>query len=123
MKYPKIERRTIDFTSDTEVCNIGYCEGILEDQRPYRLEIWTSYGTIMATIFLSIIGFENKSEEEIKKYISDNKLIRIIEDDIYITELEDSNDNSFLSINVPLRERDKVINEYLVEIHDFEVGE
>lgn len=120
MEYPKIVRDTIDFTSDTEVCNIGFNEDVLKDGRPYRIEVWSSYGVENATIFMSILGFEDKTEEDIKKYIVDNSLIEIIEDDIYITEVEDINDNSFLSINIPLKEVEKVINKCNVSLKEFE---
>lgn len=120
-KYPSIIRDTIDFISDTEVCNIGYQEGILSDNRPYRMEIWSSYGVTNATIFISIIDFENKSKDEIKQYLVKEKLIEIIEDDIYITEVEDTCDNIFLSINIPIEENDHIINRYLVEIEYFAI--
>lgn len=120
MDYPQIVRDTLDFTSDTEVCNIGYNEGTLEDGRPYRLEVWSSYGITNATFFISILDLENASEKAIKKMLIDNKLIDIIKDDIYITEVEDIEDNSFLSINVPLEGKDVVINKLLVKIKDFE---
>lgn len=120
MKYPSIIRDTIDFISDTEVCNIGYTEGKLNDDRPYRLEVWSSYGITNATIFISLIDLENKSEDEIKKLLIENKIIEVIKDDIYITEVEDSLDNSFLSINVPLEGKDVIINKILVKIKDFD---
>ncbi len=118
-KYPKINRENIDFTSDTEVCNIGYQEGTLKDGRSYRMEVWESYGVLNATVFISIIDFENKTESDIKKYLVENDLIEIIEDKIYITELEDSNDNSFLSINVPIKDHEKELNRYLVSLKDY----
>lgn len=119
MKYPQIIRDMIDFTSDTEVCNIGYNEGTLKDKRPYRLEVWSSYGVTNATIFISIKDLEDKSEEEIKNILVDNELIKIIEDDIYITEVEDSSDNSFLSINIPLNEGEKTINECNIKLSEY----
>lgn len=120
MKYPSIVRDTIDFISDTEVCNIGYQEGRLKDTRPYRIEVWSSYGILNATIFISIKGLEEKSEDDIKRILIDNNIIEVIKDDIYITEVEDINDNTFLSINVPLEGSDVTINKLLVKVKDFE---
>ena len=119
MDYPQIVRDTIDFTSDTEVCNIGFCEGVLEDGRPYRIEAWSSYGVDTITIFLSKIDLDHLSEKELKKYLVDNKLIEVINDKIYITELEDSNDNEFISINVPLMDHDEVINKLLISLDEY----
>ncbi len=120
MEYPSIVRDTIDFISDTEVCNIGYAEGILSDKRPYRLEVWESCGVRNVTIFISIKGFEEKSEEDIKNYLVKESIIEIINDDIYITEVEDSSEAVFLSINVPVMDHDKELNKYLVKIKPFE---
>ena len=119
MEYPSIVRDMIDFTSDTEVCNIGYNEGKLSDKRPYRIEVWSSYGITNATIFISIRGFENKDEKDIKRYLEKEGIIEIIEDDIYITEVEDINDETFLSINVPIDDHDKCLNKYKVSLKPF----
>ena len=121
MKYPSIVRDTIDFISDTEVCNIGYAEGTLSDARPYRLEVWSSYGVTNATIFISIIDLENKSEDEIKELLIKEGLIEVDKDDIYITEVEDSEDNTFLSINIPVEDQTGKLNSYLVELKEFEI--
>lgn len=122
MEYPSIIRDTIDFISDTEVCNIGYNEGKLNDNRPYRLEVWSSYGITNATIFISIIDLEESSEDDIKRILIKNNIIEVIKDDIYITEVEDSEDNVFLSINVPLDEHDEIINKLLIKVKDFDIG-
>lgn len=119
MEYPSIVRDTIDFISDTEVCNIGFKEGKLDDDRPYRLEVWDSYGIMNVTIFISILDLEDKTEDDIKKLLIRNKIIEVIKDDIYITEVEDSEDNSFLSINVPLKGPNDVINKLLVKYEYF----
>ena len=110
MDYPNIIRDTLDFTSDTEVCNIGYNEGTLEDGRPYRVEVWSSYGITNATIFISI-----------KKMLIDNKIIELEKDEILITEVEDTEENIFLSINVPLEGKDTIINKLLIKIKDFDI--
>ena len=78
MKYPSIVRDTIDFISDTEVCNIGYAEGILSDERPYRLEVWSSYGVTNATIFISIIDLENNTYKIInREQINQSNLLQV----------------------------------------------
>lgn len=120
MEYPQILRDSIDFTSDTEVCNIGFNEGVLNDGRPYRLEEWESFGITNVTLFISITNLEDKSEEYIKKLLEENEILRVIEDDIYITDVEDINENTFLSINVPIMDHDKILNECLVSLKPFD---
>ena len=121
MKYPNIDREQVSFESDTEVCNIGYYEGTLDDDRPIRVEVWSSYGILNATIFISNIDLEKLSEKEIKQYLEKNNIIKVIEDKILITEIEDVNDNKFLSINVPIESNYDKINEYLVRLKDYDL--
>lgn len=118
-EYPKIVRDTIDFTSDTEVCNIGFYEGIFTDGRPVRVEVWSSHNIVNATVFFSIEDLEDKTEEEIKTILIQNEIIELREDNAYITEYEDSNENLFISINVALTDHDQIINKCLVQLKDY----
>lgn len=121
MEYPKINREQVSFESDTEVCNIGYYEGVLDDERPIRVEVWSSYGILNATVFISSIDLEKLTEKEIKQYLEKNNIIKVIEDKIFITEIEDINDNKFFSINVPIESDYNKINECLVKLKDYDL--
>lgn len=121
MKYPSINREQVSFESDTEICNIGYYEGKLDDERPIRVELWSSYGILNATIFISGLDLEKKTPEEIKGYLEQNNIIKVIEDKIFITEVNDINDNKFLSINIPLESNYNRINECLVKLKDYDL--
>ena len=118
-RYPKIVRETIDFTSDTEICNIGYYEGIFTDGRPVRVEVWSSHNVTNATVFFSIIGLEEKSEQEVKNLLIKNEIIELREDNAYVTEYEDSNENIFIAINIALEEHGNIINKCLVPLKDY----
>ena len=117
MKYPSIIRDTIDFSNDTEVCNIGYYEGVIDSERPYRIEVWSSQGITSATIFMSL---EDLKMENVKKILINEHIIEIIEDKIFITEIEDVEDNKFYSINVPLEGNNQIINKLLIEVKSFD---
>lgn len=121
MKYPKIKRDIIDFTSDTEVCNIGFYEGTLKDGRPIRAEKWVSHEIENVTLFFSIIDFENKTKQDIKDYLIKNNIIKILNDEIYITEIEDINENTFISVNVPVLNHLNVLNEVLLDFKDYNI--
>ena len=56
MEYPMINRELIDFTSDSDICNIGYAEGVLKDSRPFRAEMWSAYNVETLSIFISKIS-------------------------------------------------------------------
>lgn len=119
MKYPSINREQVSFESDTEVCNIGYSELEIDD-RPVRIEVWSSYGILNATIFISTIDLEKYNEKELKQLLVKNKIIEIIKDKIFITEIEDIEENRFYSINVPLESENTIINKCLVKLNDYE---
>ncbi len=121
MEYPQIVRDVIDFENDTEICNIGYNEGVINKNRPYRLEVWASHNITNATIFISKKDLEDKTHRELKRLIECSGLIEIITDDIYITDVEDSEGNIFYSINVPLEDKDGVLNRLIVDTKPFDI--
>ncbi len=51
-------RRTKD---DDGVLDIGWCEGLMSDGRPFRVEMWAQDGMSLITIFFSCTGLENES--------------------------------------------------------------
>lgn len=121
MDYPKINRNNIDFSSSSDVCNIGYYEGELKDSRPYRLEVWSSNGLDNATVFISNKGLEDKSEVDLVKYIAGEEIIEIDDDRAQVNEVEDPNGNVFYSINLLLNNRDEEINRLLVPLDDYDI--
>ena len=121
MDYPKIDRNNIDFSSSSDICNIGYYEGELKDSRPYRLEVWSQSGYDNATIFISNIGLENKSEVDLVKYISGEDIIEIDDDRANVNLIEDINGNMFYAINLLLNKRDEEINRLLVPLDDYDL--
>ena len=119
MDYPIIKRDIVDFTSDTEVCNIGYNEGTLKDGRPYRIEGWSAFEIETATIFISTQDIEDKDVKYLKKLIQDNKIIDIYDDRLDVTRTVDYEENEFFSINIPLVDHDEEINTLLVNLKDY----
>lgn len=120
MDYPSIERDNIDFSSNSDICNIGYYEGELRDSRPYRLEVWSNHGIDTATIFISTEGLEEKGEVDLVKYIAGEGIIEIDDDRAEVTEMEDINGNKFYSINLILNKRDEEINKLLITLNDYD---
>ena len=64
MKYKAIDRTNIDFTSDAEICNIGYFEKEYQDV-PIRAEKFFANGITCVTIFIPKIDSLD-DEEKIK---------------------------------------------------------
>ena len=120
MDYPQIDRSNIDFASSSDICNIGYHEGTLIDGRPYRLEAWSSNGIDTATIFISNLGLENKSEVDLVKYLSGEEIIDIDDDRASVNQIEDINGNTFYAINLIVNNKDEEINTLLVSLDNYE---
>ena len=63
MTYPKPDRSNVvpnlAKTPDNEDLDIGWCEGVLTDGRPYRMECWAADQITNVTVFMSTIGLEN----------------------------------------------------------------
>ena len=121
MDYPAIDRSNIDFSSSSDICNIGYYEGVLKDSRPYRLEVWSQSGYDNATVFISAQGLENKSEVDLVKYLSGEDIIDIDDDRANVNQIEDINGNMFYAINLLLNKRDQEINTLLVPLNDYDI--
>lgn len=115
MEIPKINREEVDFTTDSEICNVGFYEGE-KDNRPFRIEVWSSYGIDVATFFISTL---NLKEEDVKAFINSTETIDIIEDEIKFQTIENDG-NEFYSVNIPLRDKDKVYSELKVDLKSYE---
>src|SRR5574344_400996 len=113
MEYPMINRDLIDFTSDSDICNIGYAEGVLKDSRPFRAEMWSAYNVETLSIFISKIGLESKIYKEVLELLSN--IVEIIDDKT------DINDNEFIVINIPINDHDEVVNKCLIKLQEFDV--
>ncbi len=77
-KYPAPDRsrRRILYSRDEDgVIDIGWCEGLLADGRPFRVEMWAQDGLSMLTIFFSTIGLEGASQKDLGDLIVAESLV------------------------------------------------
>jgi hypothetical protein len=51
------------------IVDIGWCDGVLSDGRPFRAEMWAQDGVSLLTIFFSTIGLEDLVQAQIKNLI------------------------------------------------------
>ena len=87
---------------DREV-NIGWDTGLLGADRPYFLECWAANGITMLTYFVSVIGMEDASAEDLVKLLTDARLFRLRDPEnprTSVMKYEDDHENVFFSINV-----------------------
>lgn len=79
IKYPAPDRsKFIPLTEKDEsgTMDIGWNEGVKNDGRPYRAEMWTFDGVSMVTVFLSCKGMQNLSKEELIHYLETEGLVK-----------------------------------------------
>ena len=84
--------------------NIGWNAGVIGENRPYYVECWATDGITMITIYMSDIGIEDYTVEQVEKMFLDSGYFSYKEKHRKpnMMEFEDSNNNSFFSFNVPV---------------------
>ena len=83
--------------------NIGWDAGFVDGNRPYFLECWATNGITMLTYFVSTIGIENATTEDLVKMLTDAGLFRLLDPEnprTSVMKFEDDHGNEFFSINV-----------------------
>lgn len=99
--FPEVDCGT-EWYDDKEV-NIGWDTGLLGPDRPYFLECWATNGITMLTYFVSAIGMEDASTEDLVKLLTDARLFRLLDPEhprTSVMKFEDDRGNVFFSINV-----------------------
>ena len=113
--------------------NLGWDCGAI-GRRPYFLECWSGDRVTMITFFISTVGIENYTTEEMEKMLTDAGLYA--KKDGYkeasVLRVIDSNDNTFFSVNivVGLEDEDSIIDgaivypyKWLNEFNGYQQGE
>ncbi len=106
--FPAKERGT-EWYDDPEV-NIGWDTGLLDEKRPYFMECWASSGITMMTYFVSTVGIEEATTEDLVKLLTGAKLFRLLDPAhprTSVMKFEDDNGNEFFSINVTVGMEDE----------------
>ena len=79
IKYPLINRSNFEprFCKEErdDQIDCGWGEGVLNDGRPYRAELWAAYQMTHLTFYISTIGLEDATEEELKEYLISKGLV------------------------------------------------
>ena len=81
IKYPAPDRSKftpLTVKDESGTMDIGWNEGVTNEGRPYRAEMWTFDGVSMITIFLSSIGIQNLSKEEFVEYLETEGLVKFL---------------------------------------------
>jgi hypothetical protein len=72
IKFPIPDRSDQVVTGEKDedgILDIGWCEGVMSDGRPFRMESWAQDGISMITIFFSDSGISELDSEQIKSLL------------------------------------------------------
>jgi hypothetical protein len=112
-KYPKPDRsdQVRKLTKDEHgVIDIGWCDGVISDGRPFVAEMWAQDGISMLTIFFSSEGIDHLTSDQLKDLVAKEGLVTFrAENESYCeaAEHEDRVGNAMWSINIVVGSEDE----------------
>jgi hypothetical protein len=115
-KYPKPDRsdQTPNFekADDYDQIDLGWSEGVLSDDRPYRAEAWTMDKITMLTYFFSTKGLENYDEASFVEFLTKEGLVEFVAEQpqryVSISKITDAGGNEMWSVNVAIGNEDRL---------------
>ena len=114
-KFPAPDRtgQSVKLQKDNDGClDLGWCEGVLYDGRPFRAETWVQDQITMVTIFFSAKGIEDVNEAQLSCVMESEGLVAYKEgahrrkNECHI--ITDSAGNAMWSVNIPVGGEDEV---------------
>ncbi len=91
---------------------------MLRDGRQFRLECWATEGITNLTFFLSTVGLEQATNDELRDLLVDEGLIEFVGDyhSVSGAKLVDAASNELWSINLVVGDENGVLTECSVEL-------
>lgn len=93
-------------TEDNDVVDIARCTGALSGGRPYRAEYWVQEQLTLLTVFVSVSGIENYSDEQLANLLETENLIKFRGDKRSVGSMviKDASENEMWSITTCIRD-------------------
>ena len=97
-----IHNRQVPRTDEYGEINIGWYAGLLDENRPFFAECWATDGITMLTLFISTLGIEDESSEELEQRFLDIGYYRKKEGSYKSPSVRkfDQDGHEFYSINI-----------------------
>ena len=117
---PNRSKQKLNLERDADgVLDIGWCEGVMSDGRPFRAEMWAQGSVSMLTFFFSSVGLEQLDDKAIGALLEREKMVafkdgapkyctaRALQDDSGAPSwsanvVVGDDDNTFVSDSVPI---------------------
>lgn len=78
--YPKPDRSTFkpnsQKTPENDALDIGWAEGVLSDNRPFRMEYWCQDQCSIATFFFSTVELDFPTPANVRDFLEREGLVR-----------------------------------------------
>jgi hypothetical protein len=100
---PKARDKIYSQKDDDGVIDIGWCDGVLSDGRPFRAETWAQDLVTMITIFFSNIGLKELDNKALFKLVEDEGLVTFVDDEpkrLSALKWTNNDGNEFWSVNI-----------------------
>jgi hypothetical protein len=85
------------------VLDLGWCEGVLADGRPFRAELWAQDQITVLTFFFSVLGLEALSTDAVYTLVETEGLVRRaagFDPSYQVSRWTDPRGAAFWSVNV-----------------------
>jgi hypothetical protein len=85
------------------VLDLGWCEGVLSDGRPFRAELWAQDQITVLTFFFSVLGLETLSPDALYALVEKEGLVRLaagFSPSFQVRTWADPSGTEFWSVNV-----------------------
>lgn len=114
-KFPVPDRsgQSVKLQKDSDGClDLGWCEGVLFDGRPFRAETWVQDQITMVTIFFSAMDIEDVNEARLSSVMESEGLVAYKEgaprrkNECHM--ITDGAGNAMWSVNIPVGAEDEV---------------
>jgi hypothetical protein len=95
-------------TEEKPYLDIGWAEGVLSDNRPYRVEFWAEDQISMLTFFFQADGLNQSTREEFKHLLEEEGLVEFTNEKWFVSpgKISEPDGTEFWSINVVLGDED-----------------
>ena len=97
-------------TDENDVVDVGWCNGVLSEGRPYRAEFWVQDQLTLVTFLFSTSGIENYSNEQHSHFLEAENLIKFRGDkrSVGSMAIRDASDNEMWSITACIHDTSEI---------------
>ena len=128
LKYPRPnrsnQRRNFTKTAENDALDIGWCEGHLQDGRPYFAEVWAQDQVTNVVVFFSRLNLEGLTDDAAADLLEHEGLVTFKKRYCSVSPWSDASGNKLWSVNLVVGDDEETFLEdafkflpYLPPIH------